>query len=61
MPEENPTVLVVDDDPQMRDSIGQLLRSLGMNNKLFASVSDFLKSEKPDGPSSDNPRNDLPR
>ena len=51
MPEENPTVLVVDDDPQMRDSIGQLLRSLGMNNKLFASVSDFLKSEKPDGPS----------
>ena len=50
MPEENPTVLVVDDDPQMRDSIGQLLRSLGMNNKLFASVSDFLKSDKPDGP-----------
>ena len=50
MPEENPTVLVVDDDPQMRDSIGQLLRSLGMDTKLFASVSDFLKSDKPDGP-----------
>src|SRR6266700_1228737 len=50
MPEENPTVLVVDDDPQMRDSIGQLLRSLGMDTQLFASVSDFLKSDKPDGP-----------
>jgi FixJ family two-component response regulator len=50
MPEENPTVLVVDDDPQMRDSIGQLLRSLGMDAQLFASVSDFLKSDKPDGP-----------
>jgi len=50
MTEENPTVLVVDDDPQIRDSIGQLLRSLGINAQLFASVSDFLKSDKPDGP-----------
>jgi FixJ family two-component response regulator len=50
MPEEKPTVLVVDDDPQMRDSIGQLLRSLGMDTQLFASVSDFLKSDKPHGP-----------
>jgi FixJ family two-component response regulator len=50
MPEERPTVLVVDDDPQVRDSIGQLLRSLGMDIELFASVSDFLKSDKPDGP-----------
>jgi len=50
MPEENPTVLVVDDDPQMRDSVGQLLRSLGMKVQLFASVSDFLNSDKTDGP-----------
>src|SRR5882724_7754700 len=50
MPEENPTVLVVDDDPQIRDSIGQLLRSLSINAQLFASVSDFLKCKKPDGP-----------
>jgi FixJ family two-component response regulator len=50
MPEENSTVLVVDDDPQVRDSIGELLRSLGMDAQLFASISDFLKSEKPDGP-----------
>jgi PAS domain S-box-containing protein len=50
MPEEHPTVLVVDDDPQIRDSIGELLRSLGINTRLFASVSDFLKSEMPEGP-----------
>jgi RNA polymerase sigma factor (sigma-70 family) len=50
MPEENPIVSIVDDDPQMRDSIGQLLRSLGMNTQLFASVSDFLKSDKPNAP-----------
>src|SRR4051795_279485 len=50
MPEEHPTVLVVEDDLQMRDSIGQLLRSLGMDTQLFASVSDFLKSDKPDAP-----------
>jgi len=50
MPEEHPTVWVVDDDPQIRDSIGELLRSLGINTRLFASVSDFLKSDKPAGP-----------
>jgi Response regulator len=50
MPKESPTVLVVDDDLQMRDSIGQLLRSLGMDTQLFASVSDFLKTDLPNGP-----------
>jgi FixJ family two-component response regulator len=51
MSEGNPTILVVDDDPQVRDSIEQLLRSLGMDTRLFASVSDFLKSDMPEGPS----------
>jgi FixJ family two-component response regulator len=50
MPEENPTVLVIDDDLKVRDSIGQLLRSLGIDTRLFASVSDFLKSDNPEGP-----------
>ena len=45
------TVLVVDDDVDIRNSLGRLLRSVGINAKLFASVSDFLKSEPPDGPS----------
>src|SRR5215469_11294248 len=44
------TVLVIDDDPDVRASVGRLLRSLGINVQLFASISDFLKSYAPDGP-----------
>src|SRR3954471_8683234 len=42
------TVLVIDDDPDLRASVGRLLRSLGINALLFASISDFLKSDPPD-------------
>ena len=45
------TILVIDDDVDLRDSLGCLLRSVGLNAKLFASVSDFLKSEPTEGPS----------
>jgi FixJ family two-component response regulator len=45
------TVLVVDDDTDLRNSLARLLRSVGLNAKLFASVPDFLKSEPPGGPS----------
>src|SRR6202012_1746718 len=44
------TILVIDDDVDLRNSIGRLLRSVGLKSKLFGSVSDFLKSEPPDGP-----------
>ena len=44
------TVLVIDDDPDLRASIGRLLRSLGINVQLFASISEFLKSDSPNGP-----------
>src|SRR6266403_4116772 len=50
MPNANSTVLVVDDDPNLRESVGRLLRSVGMNARLFASIADFLKSDLPDGP-----------
>src|SRR5271169_5618341 len=50
MADANPTVLVVDDDPDLRQSVGRLLRSLGLDAKLFASIADFLKSNPPDGP-----------
>jgi FixJ family two-component response regulator len=50
MPDANSTVLVVDDDPDLRASVGRLLRSLGINTQLFASISDFLESDPPDGP-----------
>jgi FixJ family two-component response regulator len=44
------TVLIIDDDLDLRNSLARLLRSIGLNTKLFASVSDFLKSEPPEGP-----------
>jgi FixJ family two-component response regulator len=50
LPDETPTVLVVDDDPDLRASVGRLLRSLGINVQLFGSIADFLKSVSPDCP-----------
>jgi FixJ family two-component response regulator len=50
MSHANSTVLVIDDDPDLRASVGLLLESLGMDVRLFASISDFLKSELPAGP-----------
>ena len=50
MREVNPTVLIVDDDPVFRDSVGRLLRSVGMDSQQFSSVSDFLKANPLDGP-----------
>jgi FixJ family two-component response regulator len=50
MPDANATVLVVDDDPDLRTSVGRLLRSVGIDSRLFASIPDFLKSDPPDGP-----------
>jgi FixJ family two-component response regulator len=46
----NSTVLVVDDDPDLRASVGRLLRSLGFDTQLFASIPEFLKSGPPHGP-----------
>jgi FixJ family two-component response regulator len=49
--DDTATILVIDDDVELRNSIECLLRSVGLRTKLFASVSDFLKSEPTDGPS----------
>src|SRR5712692_1821390 len=50
MPDAKSTVLVIDDDPDLRVSVGRLLRSVGVDVQLFASIPDFLKSDLPDGP-----------
>jgi len=47
MPETRSTVLIVDDDQFLRESLGRLLRSVGLDALLFASVSDFLKFDRP--------------
>src|SRR6266478_7128522 len=52
MPDANSTVFVIDDDPHLRASVGRLLRSLGLDAQLFASISDFLSQVRcpSDGP-----------
>jgi FixJ family two-component response regulator len=50
MPKVNPTVLVIDDDLALRASIGRLLRSRGVEARLFESIPDFLEFDPPDGP-----------
>ena len=43
-------VVVIDDDPDFLNSVGRLLRSVGLQPQLFTSVADFLASERPDAP-----------
>src|SRR6266700_3572064 len=48
--EQPPTVMVIDDDPGVRDSLGKLLQSAGFRVSLFGSVSEFLAADRPEGP-----------
>ena len=50
MREENPIVLIIDDDPEFRDSVVRLLRTVDLQTREFSSVSDFLKVDPLDGP-----------
>lgn len=48
--EADATVIVIDDDPGLREALGGLLRSVGLRARLLASVPEFLKSGRPKGP-----------
>jgi FixJ family two-component response regulator len=48
--DQPPTVMVIDDDPGVRDSLGKLLRSAGFRVSLLGSVSEFLAADRPEGP-----------
>src|SRR5262249_31829930 len=50
MGDENPSVLIIDDDPEFRDSVARLLRTVGLHTREFSSVSEFLKADPSDGP-----------
>ena len=50
MRDETPSVLIIDDDPEFRDSVVKLLRTVGLPARQFSSVTDFLKADQPDGP-----------
>ena len=46
-----PTVFVVDDDELVRASIQGMLKSVGLRSEAFGTPQEFLRSERPDGPS----------
>ena len=47
---ERAVVFVVDDDPSMRRSLESLLRSVGLDARLFSSAQEFMQAERPDAP-----------
>ena len=49
--EEQPVVLVIDDDAGVREALSSLFRSVGLLVKTYAAASEFLKSKLPEGPS----------
>jgi FixJ family two-component response regulator len=51
MLDAKPRVLIIDDDPEFRDSVGRLLRTVGLDARQFSSVSEFLSAD----PTSDGP------
>ena len=51
MSNADPSVLLIDDDPEFRDSVARLLRTIGLHTREFSSVPDFLKADPPEGPS----------
>src|ERR1700747_657999 len=48
MTDAKPTVLIVDDDPDLRASVARLFRSVWIGTRVFASIPDFVKSHPPD-------------
>jgi FixJ family two-component response regulator len=47
---DEPTVIVVDDDPGIREALGGLFQSVGLQVKVLASVPEFLSEGRPPGP-----------
>ena len=51
MAEAPATVIVIDDDQDVRESLGRLLRSVSLQARLYGSVAEFLSAGRPDGAS----------
>jgi FixJ family two-component response regulator len=45
-----PTVYIVDDDPDMRDSLRWLIKTVGLHAETFSSAAGFLRDFAPNGP-----------
>ena len=50
MTDEHPVILIIDDDPSMRATLADVMRSVGLAVQTFASAQEFLGSKLPDAP-----------
>src|SRR5262245_53715684 len=50
-PVEEPAILVVEDDPSIREALRRLFASVGLAVQTFGSASELLESTFPDAPS----------
>lgn len=50
MSEDRAVVFVIDDDESMRRSLDTLLRSVGLDVRLFSSAQEFMRAKQPDAP-----------
>ncbi len=50
MPQDAPTVFVVDDDEGVRSALRFLLKTVGLKTRLLASANEFLESYQPNEP-----------
>jgi len=50
MSETDRVVFVVDEDAALRESLKNLIRSVGLRVEAFASAQEFLRSPRPDVP-----------
>jgi FixJ family two-component response regulator len=48
--QERPVVFIIDDDASVRDGVGDLLRSVGLDVHSFGSTHNFLRSTRPNLP-----------
>jgi FixJ family two-component response regulator len=47
MTQTEPIIVVIDDDPEIREALGSLLLSIGLQVKVSASVPEFLQTGRP--------------
>jgi FixJ family two-component response regulator len=50
MGDADPSVVIIDDEAEFRDSVGRLLRSIGLHVRQFSSVAEFLEAKPTEGP-----------
>ena len=50
MSDRQATVYVVDDDPEVREGLGSLIRSMGLEARAFGSATEFLAQPRAAGP-----------